>query len=364
MAIKMNDGMLGQQGERALRRYFAESGIRLRDVKRQPMADSRPDAEFDIQLPNGKKAKVVVEFKANPRRSPIEAAIVQLRNHIAHSASPEALPLLFAWHLGRPMREWLKSQRVWFADLSGNHYFVGPGLFVDREVAERPASMKERPPGVFADRNSLLLRYLIPRPPEQIGIRELARKVEVSPAAVSVGLRGLREMGHLEMRGKEIRLIDRESLLQEWVSFYRPRFRRQHESRYFVHARSAEAVVRLLAAHPVARRDGYGLSLHAGASLVAPFVQFREVHLYAEDEKIRKSLLKSVEAKEAHGEANLVLISPFYKASFLFESHVLRGVRVVSDLQLFLDLSCFPQRGAEQAQVILERRLRPSWSGK
>jgi predicted RecB family nuclease len=40
------------------------------------------------------------------------------------------------------------------------------------------------------------------------------------------------------------------------------------------------------------------------------------------------------------------------------------GLRVVSDLQLFLDLSCFAQRGKEQADVILERRLRPAWAAK
>jgi DNA-binding transcriptional ArsR family regulator len=362
----MNDRKLEREGHRALQRYFAESGIRLRSAKEQRLRDGRgPDAELEIQLPSGDRRHLIVEFKANSRRAPVEAALAQLRNQVAHSASSKALPLLFSGHLGRPMREWLKSQGVWFADLSGNRFFWGPGLFVDREVAERPDQMREPAPSVFADRNSLVLRYLLPRPPAQIGIRELARKLELSPAAVSLSLRRLREMGHLE-RGSEIRLLDREALLGEWVSFYRPRFRRQAEFRYYLHVKSAEAIIRLLRAQRIAKEDGYGLSLHAGASLVAPFVQFREVHVYvpeAED-ALRKRLLKALGGKEAIGEANLVFLNPFYRSSFLFGARVIRGVRVVSDLQLYLDLSCFPQRGAEQAEVILERRLRPSWSGR
>lgn len=173
-------------------------------------------------------------------------------------------------------------------------------------------------------------------------------------------------MGHLGPERGEIRLLDRESLLSEWVSFYRPRFRRQAESRFYVHARSAESLVNMIRSQSVAKKDGYGLSLHAGAYLNEPFVQFREVHLYvAPDAKaFRLRLVKDLHAEQASREANLILLAPFYKNSFSFEARVVRGLRVVSDLQLYLDLSCFPQRGSEQAQIILDKRLRPSWSAR
>ena len=110
----------------------------------------------------------------------------------------------------------------------------------------------------------------------------------------------------------------------------------------------------------------WGLSLHGGASLVAGFVQFREVHLYIapEQPKLEREFVRALQARPAEGEANLVVLSPFYQHSVLFESRVVEGLRVVSDLQLFLDLSCFAQRGKEQADVILERRLRPAWAAK
>lgn len=363
----MNDKDLKLEGRRVLRDYLAESGISAREAKVHPRkGDFSPDAEIDIQLPNGSRRHLLVEFKANPRRVPAEAALARLRGLIAQSSSSDLQPMLFSSYFGRPMREWLRNQGIWFADLSGNRFFSGPGLLIHREVAAKPAEAREQAPSIFADRNSLILRYLVPRPALAIGVRDLARHLQVSPAAVSLALRSLREMGFLRKDGSEIRLLDRESLLEEWVSFYRSRFRKQPESRYYVRVRDAEAIVKRMSSSPVSNAGGYGLSLHAGASLVAPYVQFREVHVYVGPghDRLRSRLVSALKAQEAQADANFVILEPFYKNSFLFGSRLIRGVRVVSDVQLYLDLSCFPQRGLEQAQVILERRLRPSWATK
>jgi hypothetical protein len=361
----VNTELLAREGREALRRHFEESGVRVRRIRESSLDPLRPDLEFEIQLPSGQRRRVLVEFKANARRGQIEEAIRQLRNRITHLGA-YALPLVFSWHLGRPMRAWLRDQEVWFADMSGNRFFKAPGLLIEREVAEKAAEGREPASSVFADRSSLVLRFLFPRPPQKIGVRELARKLQLSPAAVSRVIRKLQEIGYLERRGDELRLLDRESLLEEWVSFYGSRFRGQKQNRLYVRSKSAESLINLLRSHPLAREKGWGLSLHAGAFLVAPYVQFREVHLYVEPlaQSFRRHLIQVLNAQEAAAEANLVLIDPFYKNSFLFEARVIRKVRVVSDLQLYLDLMCFPQRGKEQAEVILQRRLRPSWSLK
>lgn len=356
---------LEQLGRVALKKYLAEAGLHPRWVsQRVQPGDGLPDQLIEVRLPNGKRGCVIAEFKANSRSSPIQSSVAQLRDHLSSMKRPNVFPLIFSWHFGKPMREWLQAQEFWFADLSGNRHFKAPGLLVDREVAEKAAAIPKSQPSLFADRSSLILRYLLPRPPEALGVREFARKVNLSQAAVSVGLRRLAEMGYLEYRRGELRLLDREGLLEEWVSFYRSRFRHQRQSRYYIHARNADAIISLARSH-ASPKDGYALSLHAGASLVAPFAQFREVHLYREPNPARaKALLDRLGAGPADNEANLVILEPFYKSSVFFDVQVRRRVRVVSDLQLYLDLRCFPQRGLEQAEVILERRLRPSWSAE
>ena len=364
----MNDQHLEREGGKALRKYLAESEIGVRRVALRPLSKAhRPDAEFEIRLPSGDRRRLVVEFKANARRAPLENAIAQLRRYVAQRHSPDAQPLVFSPYFGRPVRKWLRDQGVWFADLAGNQFFRAPGLLVDREVVDSGPDVSESPNGIFADRSSRLLRYLFERPPIKAGVRELARVLGISPASVVKSLKVLEGIGRLDRSNGKLRLLDREDLLQEWIAFYRPRFRKQAEQRHYVHARDAEPVIAMLRSHQeVARLPGYGLSLHAGASLVEPYVQFREVHIYvsADSDRLRAELLNALDAQPPAGESNLVLISPFYKDSFLYGSRVVRGVRVVSDLQLYLDLSCFPQRGGEQAEVILERRLRPAWSGE
>ncbi len=362
----MNDELLVQEGHKALRRHLEESGIDVRQIKRRSRGAWQPDLEFEIRLPSGERRRVIGECKTNARRRPVEEAVQQLRKHIEIMGPPNAVPLLISWHLGRPMREWLREQGIWFADVSGNRFFKAPGLLVDREVAEKAAEAKEPAPSIFADRSSLVLRHLLPRPPQRVGVRDLARKLGLSPAAVSRVIKTLESLGYLEKRPDEVRLPDRESLLEEWVSFYRSRFRGQKQDRLYVHARSAESLIEKLRSQHLTEQGGWGLSLHAGGYLVAPHVKFREVHVYVSPAAgdFRARLIDALNAMNAEAEANLVLVDPFYKASFLFEARVISGVRVVSDLQLYLDLMCFPQRGGEQAEVLLERRLRPAWSPK
>lgn len=133
-------------GLRHLERYLADLGIRVRRVKERARGSrSSADAELDIRLPNGDRRRIVVEFKSNPRRAPIESALAQLRNYVAH-LDADAQPLIFSTYFGRPMREWLRSQGVWFADLAGNRFFSAPGLMVDREVATDPKQQRNPRP--------------------------------------------------------------------------------------------------------------------------------------------------------------------------------------------------------------------------
>ena len=358
----MNTSSIESRGRKALEAYLSEAGAAVRWIRSGRHQQWRPDAEMEVELPGGELKMCAVEFESNARRVPIEHALHQLRSHSEH----EVQPVIFAEHLGRPMRERLRQEGVWFGDLSGNRFFKSRGFLVDREVAEKSAQARRPAASVFADRNSRLLRYLLMRPAQQVGVRELAGRIGLSPSAVSNGLGKLREMGYLESNQQRLELVAREDLLEEWVSFYRPRFRRQDESRYYVHARNAEELLERLKGLRRAAAPAWGLSLHGGASLVAGFVQFREVHPYISPEqpKLEAEFARALQARPAEGEANLVVLSPFYRHSVLFESRVVEGLRVVSDLQLFLDLSCFAQRGKEQADVILERRLRPAWAAK
>jgi hypothetical protein len=117
---------------------------------------------------------------------------------------------------------------------------------------------------------------------------------------------------------------------------------------------------RLASAEGRADLPPWGLSFHAGASLVAAYAFFSEVHvLLGGDlwEQSAERFGRELDLVPATTEANVILVQPYYAHSW---SHGLRrigGLPVVSDAQLFLDLSVYPRRGAEQAERVREHIL-------
>ena len=49
---------------------------------------------------------------------------------------------------------------------------------------------------------------------------------------------------------------------------------------------------------------------------------------------------------------------PYYKNSAFYDSREVENLRVVSDIQLYLDLYGYPVRGREQAEHLYDKRLK------
>ena len=62
----------------------------------------------------------------------------------------------------------------------------------------------------------------------------------------------------------------------------------------------------------------------------------------------------AVVLKELKNGGNVCFIKPYYKNSVFLHKQDIKGFSVVSDLQLYLDLYHFPQRGREHADYLLK----------
>ena len=91
--------------------------------------------------------------------------------------------------------------------------------------------------------------------------------------------------------------------------------------------------------------------------MVLPYSVFREVHLYAHNENDIVFLKKNLELNEAEQGANLVIMLPYYINSVFYDTRIIQGLRVVSDIQLYIDLYNYPIRGLEQAEHLYDKRL-------
>jgi hypothetical protein len=64
--------------------------------------------------------------------------------------------------------------------------------------------------------------------------------------------------------------------------------------------------------------------------------------------------------KEVTSGSNVTLMVPFDEGVF-YGARLIDGVRIVSPIQVYLDLKGFRGRGEEAANAIFEEVLRPSW---
>ena len=92
--------------------------------------------------------------------------------------------------------------------------------------------------------------------------------------------------------------------------------------------------------------------------MVAPFLRYNRVFAYILDdiEKIAKDL----EFKEVSAGSNISILQPYDEGVF-YKLQVIDGAKVVSDIQLYLDLISYKERGEEAAKFLYEQRISKSW---
>jgi DNA-binding MarR family transcriptional regulator len=229
-----------------------------------------------------------------------------------------------------------------------------------------PSSRWSQSVSFFSDKSSLILRYLFEHPRVHVHVRDLSRELDVSPGLVSRVLDRLRKDRFLVADGEFQKLVERDFLLDDWKDLYKRRAKSQRERRYYMHVRQLDDVFSRLADYAGrASEPRWALSFQAGASFVRPFAFFSEVHLLVSSrgwEDNVEQLADSLGLESASQEANVILVEPHYRHSWAYGLRSLQGIPVVSDLQLYLDLSAYPRRGAEQAEVMRELLLNPDRS--
>jgi Transcriptional regulator, AbiEi antitoxin, Type IV TA system len=112
--------------------------------------------------------------------------------------------------------------------------------------------------------------------------------------------------------------------------------------------------------HELGRK--YALTLHAAAWLMAPYVRPTDFHIYIHPSLTKEETLlfsKSLGLSPIEKSGNVKLVTPYDEGVF-YESMNVKGVNVVSPVQLFVDLYNYPGRGEEAADKVLEK-IEKNW---
>jgi len=306
----------------------------------------------------GNQILVAGEAKSVGEPWAIRSAIHRLVEH--RDQNPEYLPLLLSESIGPNGRALCKRYAIAYVDLLGNCYLEWGDIYIDKARDGARSGPPKRAKSLFSDKASLVIRAALDVVGQPQQVRTLSRQLGVSPAWVSQVLRRLVSAGYAA-RVEQGTVISRPlDLLNDWAESYS--FARRNDLRsFFCEAPNPEQVIARVASVSTREVGRYALTLHAGASLVAPFSEFHEVHIYVDPsdrrEETERVWREALDLQPVQTGGNFYLTWPYYKEGVFYDSREIDGVWVASDIQLYIDLYNYPIRGREQAEYLMRNRL-------
>jgi hypothetical protein len=268
------------------------------------------------------------------------------------------------WVLGRGdryVRDQLRAKDQNFVDLSGAIRVHLPWLLIDRTdltpARKRAKSQETRNP--FSDRGSLVTRTLLEYGTERSWtLRELAEEAEVSLGlgsyVVAELVRRNLVTAHAVGRARRIQLNSSAAIIEHWSREYD--WQRNRAAAFHAPVGSPKRFLNRLP--ELLGERLWALTLQAGASLAAPHASWDLIHVYVKPESGEDpSSIGEAAGWSPAPDGKVVLMTPFYRTSVWRGARKLRGLPVVSTLQLILDLWHYPIRGREQAEHLIARVL-------
>jgi len=291
------------------------------------------------------KRQMCSEFVSNA--SP--KVINEFAGRFINTNERDVLNILVAPYFSERGLKLCKDKGIACLDLCGNAYIRTAGLLIDRQGRENRFKVMRKQVNLFSTKSAWVVRSLLTAPGKGWTMKELANASKVSLAQAFKVTESLQEEGFLNKARGNIRLIDASGLLDAWASAYR------YEGNDFVGFYSPfKDRSEMFEGLRNCSECRYALTMGSGASLVAPAVRSTDAYMYTLDIDRIKEILGLV-PMEFGGN---VYVSVPKDGSVLRGTRTIDGLRVVSDLQLYLDLFKYPQRGREQSDEIRSRVLR------
>jgi len=209
---------------------------------------------------------------------------------------------------------------------------------------------------IFEPRASRILRCLLTNPGEAWSIRGLAKEAQVSVGYTHAVTTSLLDLGYAIRN--EVNLIeatDPVKLLERWASYHQF----YHENK-FLECYTFEREIEQIIEKTRSLKSDHALTTLAGAYLVSPYVRPTVVDLYVRDERQSRSIMEKLDLKLTPRDGNVRLVLPYDEGVF-YKTQKVDDVRIVSNVQLYVDLFNYPARGEEAAQAILST-IRSEWS--
>ncbi len=211
---------------------------------------------------------------------------------------------------------------------------------------------------LLGDKANIIIRAILSQPDRKWVVRDFEKEFGVGRARGATVLSALRAKGFVGgIRSGRLAhsvLQNKKELLEEWLKVYKFELNEAH-----LYYSSREDILIRLKEYFTAKNEPkkYALTLHTGANLITHYVNTPTIYCYLPAENFKNASLdlrQALDLKELKKGGNFYLIKPYYKSAIFFNTQTIKGYNVVSNLQLYLDLYHFPQRGRDHAEYLLK----------
>jgi len=335
--------------------------IKITDIKSEvkglfPDHQISPDLIAEVRT-NNKKYLLVFEAKSAGQPRYTRMAVSQLKNIIGNNKNWYGV--FAATFLSEESKQICRANNIGFIDLAGNCLLKFDNVYLSIEGRPNPYPSTRPLKSIFSTRSSRVLRVLLCNPARKWLVKDLSAEANISIGHAFNIKQRLLEFEFIEETdsGKNLKfkLRNSELLLMKWADNYSYQ---KNRIRNFYSLDDVGAIERKLVNYFNENRIPYAFTLTSGSSKVAPFLRYTRVFTYINDDIDR--IAEALNLKKVSSGPNISFLEPYDEGIFYGLQEV-QGVKVVSDIQLYLDLQSYKERGEEAAKFLLEQRLKKQW---
>jgi hypothetical protein len=394
--LKMPRTMKAAEAEQEAARRLAEvlRGVPfLSSMRIESLAGPHEEIDFAISIRSRSGIqRLLCEVKLNGQPRIVREACRRLRGFIA--SGKKGYPVLIAPYLSPEAASICAESGVGYLDFAGNCRLVFDQVFILREGYPNSSVEKRELRSLYSPKAERVLRVLLNAGPRSWKMKELADEACVSLGQVANVKKLLLDREWIVTAGTGLALSGYSSgspdgsgdgagsgygfgsasgagggdgsgmvdgsagaiqiavlpLLLEWARSSRLERSKAAE---FYSMRPIPECEAALGATP-----GVALTGLAGAARLAPAVRYQRLTAYVQGDVMRVAGVAGFKSVATGG--NITLMEPYDDGVF-FGAQVIDGVRVVSPIQVYLDLANVKGRGEEAAAAILEEVIKPLW---
>lgn len=337
-----------------LRQYLADIPFCTLDQGRSMDGTGDEGADWAGSLRIGPvETRLVIDVKNLGEPRLVRSAVNQLIRY--RQRIPNVYGIVAAPYISEAAGRIASEEGIGYFDLAGNCRLCFGNVYIRRDGRPNPAVEKRGLRSLYAPKAERILRALLLDPRRTWKIEPLADEAQVSVGLVAKVKRVLEDREWLSADGVGLRLTQPAKLLEDWAKNYQ--FSRNNVTDFYSLDSLAQIEERVAS---VSKELGnnYALTGFSAAERIAPMVRYQRATAYVTGDV--EEIAKRVGLKPVTSGANVSLIEP-YDDGVLAGSREIKGIRIVSAVQTYLDLLSFKGRGQEAAQAVLDEVIKRTW---